>query len=109
MQDILLGRIINWQALGGPDQPLGLYVRRDRISGVGRVARKLLFADYAQAFKAAKYFDSSPALETAVETAPWSLAITGVSSAHKRNVKILALEGTTPNYDSIRSGDYPLF
>ncbi|MDH3451676.1 MAG: substrate-binding domain-containing protein, partial [Gammaproteobacteria bacterium] len=109
LRDIYLGKITNWQALGGPNKPLEFYIRRGKISGVGRAARRLLFDDLSLEFKARKYFDSSAPLEKAVEDSPWSLAVTGASSARKRDVKILTLEGKTAGYDSIRSGDYSLF
>lgn len=109
LRAIYLGRITNWRALGGPDKPLVFFVRRKNISDVGHVTRRLLFDDPSLEFKARKYFASSTPLEKAVEKNPWSFAVTGASSARKRQVKILSLEGRRATYDSIRSGDYLLF
>jgi phosphate transport system substrate-binding protein len=45
-------------------------------------------------------------LEKAVEANANAAGVTGVSSARKRNVKILQLQGKEPSYDNIRSGEY---
>ncbi len=38
-----------------------------------------------------------------------AIAITGVSSARRRDVKILSLNGKSPSYDNIKSGDFVLY
>lgn len=109
LRKVYLGEITNWKALGGPDEPINLYIRKGKISGVGRTIRKLLFNDYDQDFSATQVFDSSGPLEKAVEKDEWALAITGISSARKRNVKVLSLEGKSPTYENIKSGGYLLY
>ena len=37
------------------------------------------------------------------------MGITGVSSARRRDVKILSLEGVKPSYDNIKDGKYLLY
>ena len=49
------------------------------------------------------------ALEKAVEKNPNAIAVTGVASAHKRDFKILQLEGKDPNFENIRTGNYLLY
>jgi phosphate transport system substrate-binding protein len=109
LRDIFSGKIRNWSALGGPDQPLELLVREGKISGVGYTIRKLLFNDEAMDFKAGVAFKSSGPLEKAVEENPNAIAVTGVSSARKRDFKILHLEGKEPNIENIKHGDYLLY
>lgn len=109
LRKIYLGQIKNWKALGGPDRPLQLFARKGKISGVGRTMRKLLFANYDQEFPASQFFDSSGPLEKAVEQTPDSIAMTGISSARKRNVKILKVNGKYPSYENVRSGEYMLY
>ncbi len=109
VRDIYLGRITNWKELGGHDAPLRLLVRKGKISGVGRTIRKLIFADYDQEFVAAEIFDSTGPLEQAVEKDTNAIAITGISSARKRNVKLLNLNGKEPSYENIKNGDYLLY
>ncbi len=109
LRAVLEGRITNWKALGGPDRPLELLARKSRFSGVGRVLRELLFNDYEKVFVASKFYKSSGPLEKAVEQNPNALGVTGVSSAHKRKVKLLSLNGKAPDYEHIRKGEYLLY
>lgn len=110
LRDIYLGKLRNWAQLGGPDAPMELYVRRGKISGVGRMLRELVFADYEQEFTAAHVMKSSGPLERAVTENPHAIAVTGVSSAKRREgLKILNLNGHEPNYQNIKNGDYVLY
>jgi phosphate transport system substrate-binding protein len=109
VRDLFVGRITNWSQLGGPDQPVHVYARRGKISGVGRMLRHLVYANFDQEFTATEFFPSSGPLERAVEANPWSIGVTGISSAQKRDVKILTLDGMEPSYDNIRSGAYTLY
>lgn len=103
------GRVTNWSALGGRDAPIHLLARTGKVSGVGRTVRELVFADYDKEFPTAALLPSTGPLEKAVETDANAIGITGISSARKRNVKILMLEGKDPSYDNILSGDYLLY
>lgn len=109
LKDVYLGKITNWSALGGPDQPLELLVRGGKISGVGYTIRKLLFGDVSIDFKGSQSYKSSGPLEKAVEENPNAIAMTGISSARKRDFKILKLEGKEPSYKNIKQGEYLLY
>jgi phosphate transport system substrate-binding protein len=109
LKDVYLGKITNWSALGGPDQPLELLVRNGKISGVGYTIRKLLFGDVNIDFEGSQSYESSGPLEKAVEVNPNAIAMTGISSARKRDFKILKLEGKEPSYQNIKQGDYLLY
>ncbi len=109
VRDLYLGKIKNWKELGGNDASVRLLVRKGKISGVGRTIRKLVFADYKQEFVASEVLDSSGPLEKAVESDINAVAITGISSARKRNVKLLALNGKEPSYENIKNGDYLMY
>lgn len=110
LQDIYLGRITNWKQLGGKDAPIELYIRRGKISGVGRTLRALVFANYNQEFPGAKYVvKSSGPLEKGVEENPLAIGTTGISSAKRRKVRILDLNGKDPSYENIKNGTYALY
>jgi phosphate transport system substrate-binding protein len=97
------GEIRNWKDVGGRDQAVRLLVRKGKISGVGRTIRELIFADYDMDFTdLAEVLPSTGPLEKRVEEDPAAVGITGVSSARKRKVKILALEGVKSTYDNIK-------
>lgn len=111
LRQVYLGKITNWKQLGGKDAPIELFVRKGKISGVGRTIRELIFANYDQEFtKTAKVVKSSGPLEKAIaSTAVNGMGISGVSSARKRNVKLLKINGKYPSYENIKNGDYLLY
>ena len=110
LKRIYLGKITNWKQLGGRDAPIELYVRKGFNSGVGRTLRELVFADYEVRFPAARFVvKSSGPLEKGIVKNPNGLGVTGISSAKRRAVKILKLEGHEPSYANIKNGSYLLY
>ncbi|GMR21467.1 MAG: phosphate ABC transporter substrate-binding protein PstS [Gammaproteobacteria bacterium] len=111
IRQIYTGKITNWKQLGGNDAPVELIVRKGKISGVGRTIRELIFANYDQEFTPrAKVVRSSGPLEKAIaKDAVNAIGISGISSARKRKVKLLKLQGKSPTYENIRNGDYLLY
>ena len=108
---IYSGKITNWKQVGGKSAPIHLYVRRGAISGVGYAIRQYVFKDRYKKFKTnSKYVvKSSGPLEKAVVKDPLAMAITGISSARKRNVKIIGFDGKVPSYENVASGKYSLY
>ena len=110
LQKIYLGEINNWKQLGGWDHPIELYVRRGKISGVGRTLRELVFANFQQDFPGAKHVvRSSGPLEKGVQSNVYGIGTTGISSAKRRKVNMLQLNGKSPSYENIKSGSYVLY
>jgi phosphate transport system substrate-binding protein len=109
LRSLYQGKITNWSQLGGKKQPLDLLIRKGKISGVGYTLRQHLFEDKDTEFKSKHVFPSSAPLEKTVEKNPRAIAVTGVASAHKRDFKILKLEGRDPSFDNIRTGNYLLY
>lgn len=109
LHDLYEGRITNWQQLGGEDRPVALVAREGKTSGVGHSIRKLIFGDPEKELAAGKLFASSEPLEKEIETNPDAIGMSGISSARKRDLKILSLEGKTPGVDNIKSGEYLLY
>jgi phosphate transport system substrate-binding protein len=111
LKQVYLGKITNWKQLGGKNAPIDLYVRKGKISGVGRTVRELIFANYDQEFtNRAKVVKSSGPLEKAISsTAVNGMGISGVSSARKRDAKLLKINGKYPSYANIKNGDYLLY
>jgi len=108
LRSILLGEITNWRDVGGVDAPITVLARNGKISGVGRMTRELIFRDPATDYTPdALIYSSSGPLEQEVEGVETVIGVTGVSSARKRNVKILSLNGVAPDYENIARGAYP--
>jgi phosphate transport system substrate-binding protein len=112
IKKIYKGRIRNWKQLGGRDAPINLYIRRGTISGVGYAIRQYIFKNSNERFYVAdKDFvkRSSGPLEKAVVADPNGVAITGISSARKRKLKIVSIEHYSPTYKNVKSGKYILY
>ncbi len=109
LRAIFTGKISNWQEVGGPNRRIELFVRQGTISGVGLMGRELLFANPTMPYAStAVLFKSSGPLEETLERSPFAIALTGISSAKKRKLKVLPLGSTLPTTADIVSGRYPL-
>jgi len=109
IKDIYSGRLTNWKDIGGPDMKIKLFTRESRFSGVGRTIRKLLFADYNFEMESTQAFKSSGPLEKSIVATPYSIGITGISSAKLRDLKIMKLDDVYPSYENIKLGKYQLY
>lgn len=109
LKGVYLGKISNWMELGGHDAPIELYIRRGKLSGVGRTLRELVFHNFEQDFKASYIEKSSGPVEKGVENNVNGIAVTGISSAKRRKVKLLNFNGKAPTYDNIKTGNYVLY
>ena len=109
LRQVYLGEITNWKQLGGKDAAIELYVRRGKMSGVGRTLRELVFANYDQKFKATYVVKSSGPVEKGVVKNINGFGVSGISSAKKRKLKLLKLDGKAPTYENIKNGSYALY
>lgn len=112
LRKVYTGRITNWSQLGGNNAPIDLYVRKGKISGVGRTIRELIFYDYDQEFSSPRMQvkkSSGPIEKAIAKDAVNAIAITGISSAKRRPVKLLKLAGHDPSYENIKNGSYLLY
>jgi phosphate transport system substrate-binding protein len=114
LKKVYLGQITNWKQLGGRDAPIELYVRRGKMSGVGRTLRELVFNNFDQEFKATYVVKSSGPVEKGIIKNINGIGVSGISSAKRRKVKdkglkLLKIHGKAPTYDNIKSGQYVLY
>ncbi|HKJ72417.1 MAG TPA: phosphate ABC transporter substrate-binding protein [Gammaproteobacteria bacterium] len=111
LRQIFRGQITNWKALGGPDKFIVVGYRSAPLSGVGFSFRELGFRQKTGTgdFTMGVARKSSGPLEVAVEHLPNAFAVTGVSSARKRDVKIIGVDGIEPTPENIAAGKYTLF
>lgn len=109
VRQIYTGNITNWKELGGPDAKIVLFSRKSKNSGVGRTLRKLIFANFDQDIVSQQSFPSTGPLEKAIIETPYSMGITGISSAKLRDVKILKLEDVYPSFENVKAGKYQLY
>lgn len=109
VRDIYEGRVTNWKEVGGNDAPIKLFVRQGKISGVGYAIRQYIFEDSEREFVTDHVFPSTGPLEEALEADPDAIGITGISSARKRNVKVIGFSGMDPSFENVRDGKYGLY
>ena len=110
LRGVLAGTITNWKALGGKDVAIQVFAREGKLSGVGAGTRLLVFGNPDQEFTPkAKIFDSTNPLEEAVEQTPSAVAMSGISSARLRRLKMLSIEGKSPTRENVINGQYLLY
>jgi phosphate transport system substrate-binding protein len=110
LKKVFLGQITNWKDLGGDDHPIEVFIRKGKISGVGMMARELVFGNADLDFAGGtREFKSTGPLEKAVVKERYAIALDGISSAKKRDVKFLTLNGKSPIVENIASGQYILY
>jgi len=112
---IFQGKLRLWNELGAPKLAIiTLATRKGMLNGVGYMTRVMLYNNPVAIFAPhAKKLKSSTPVEKMVEKSKSAVGISGVSSAKKRKVKLLALDGVKPTKENIASGKYayyrPLF
>ena len=109
LKDLFNGKIKNWKQLGGNDAPVDVYIRKSKYSGVGRTLRHNVFADYDKKLYSTKQFKSSGPLEKDILVNKNAIAVTGISSARLRDVKVLNLGGVSPSVENVKAGKYRIY
>lgn len=111
LRDIYTGKITHWRELGvASDEPIKLYARDGKISGVERTMRQLIFHNNDQDFTTrAINLPSSGKIEKAIEKDPNGLGVSGMSSSKHRRLKMLSLNGVEPTSENLKSGAYKYF
>ncbi len=110
LRQIYLGRIKNWQELGGTDAPINLYSIAAPQDGVEFSFRNLLYKRGEQRVAAPRLYLNTAKLEEAIAIDPNGLGLTTLSSAFtNRSMKMLTVEGINASTQSIADGSYPLF
>lgn len=110
LKKVYAGDITSWKSLGGEDRRIVLFTRKGKHSGVGHMFRLLVFDNANYTFKANSFsFRSSTPLEKEIEAQKYGLGITGISSAKKRKLAVLTVDGVAASKEKIIAGKYPLF
>ncbi len=110
LRQIYLGRVKNWQEIGGADAPINLYSIAAPLDGVEFSFRRLLYKRGEQRVAAPRLYLNTSKLEEAIAIDPSGLGLTTLSSAFaNKGIKMLAVEGSQATTMSIADGSYPLF
>ncbi len=109
---IYAGKITNWKQLGGGDKPIKIFIskphRSPGLSGVDSSTREMVLNGQDPVQTPNTFFLASTGIvEQMVEETVDGFATTGFSSARKRNVKMLKLDGIYPDKRNISKNIYP--
>jgi phosphate transport system substrate-binding protein len=105
----------SWSRLGGPNAPILLVnryaVNQHGITGDDNLSfRQLICDDFDCRLQPAVIrLPTYAQVEELVERQPLAIAVTGISSARKRRLKILSIDGVLPTREAIAEGVYPFF
>jgi phosphate transport system substrate-binding protein len=111
VRDIYAGKITNWSQLKGKDSPIKIFVSRSKkgLSGVEGATRDLVLKGKEVVETPHTVFLASTAIvEQMIEDTPGGFATTGFSSARKRDVKMLKVNGVAAEKKNIINNRYPL-
>ncbi|TAN41745.1 MAG: phosphate ABC transporter substrate-binding protein [Nitrospirae bacterium] len=110
IRGIYNGRITSWKSLDGPEMPIKLFASRPQrgLSGVESSTKELVL-EGRDIIKGGNTLSlaSTAIVEQMVEKTPEGIAVSGFSSARKRDVKMLKINGVKPAKETITSGRYP--
>lgn len=111
LRDLLTGKITDWKQLGAKtSKKINLYVRKGKISGVGRTLRQQLFNNTDEEFaKTAIVKKSSGKIEKAILKDKAGIGVSGISSSRHRDLKMLKLDNLEPTMDNLKTAEYSLY
>ncbi len=105
VRDIFLGKITNWNTLGGPDAKIVL-VSRDSSSGTYETFRDIVMGGKKLA-SSTEYVNSNPAMHARVSKTKFAIGYLGLGFVDKK-VRALAIDGIKPTRRTISRGTYPI-
>lgn len=106
LKSIYKGEIENWQALGGPDQPIVLFDMAEDESEKQLLRDTYLGADLKVSPSAIAFADDDEMLDTAATTDFSIAAVAMEDELDELPVSVLSIDGVFPSTESIESGDY---
>lgn len=110
LKGVLQQQITDWSELGGEPGRIITIARKGKTSGVGYMTRKLIFGDAEADYgKHVIRLQSSGPVEELLEETVSGIAVTGISSAKLRKLKVLKVGGVEPTMSNIATGKYPYF
>ena len=111
VRSIYAGTMTDWRQLKGREAPIKIFISRTKkgLSGVEASTKYLVLNGKEPVASANTVFVASSGLvEQMVEENPEGFATTGITSARKRNVKILKVNGIAHTNKAIINNQYPL-
>lgn len=105
VRNVYLGKITNWNELGGPDVKI-VRISRDTNSGTYETFAKLVMKKQKIA-AGTEYVGSNGAVRARVQKTPAAIGYAGLGFVD-RTVKALTIDGIAPTRETVASGRYPI-
>jgi phosphate transport system substrate-binding protein len=105
VRDLFTGVAQNWKDIGGPDAPVGRYVR-DPISGTYLGFRELAMENKPYALNVKTYTNYAQIVQVLAQD-PHGIGYTTLALATKGGVKPVAIDGVAPTAEAVNKGKYP--
>ena len=105
LKKIYTGEITNWKAVGGEDKKI-VVISRDTSSGTYEVWYEKVL-DKERVTPTASLLASNGAVVTAVAQNPYAIGYISLGYVNKE-IKMLTVDGITPNTATTRNGKYPI-
>ena len=103
--DIFTGAVTNWNAVGGPDAPIHLFIR-DPISGTYIGFKELAMENKPYASEQ-NLFTNYAAIVAAVAKDAGGIGYSSIELATSSGVKAVSIGGIMPSVESVNNGEYP--
>ncbi|MBU4268551.1 MAG: phosphate ABC transporter substrate-binding protein [Acidobacteria bacterium] len=105
VKDIYLGKVKNWNQLGGPNVPI-VIISRDTNSGTYETFEgKVMKGD--KIAKNCEYVGSNGAIRQRVQSTPAAIGYVGIGFIDS-TVKALPIDGIMPSLETVKNGSYPI-
>ncbi|HEU0277602.1 MAG TPA: substrate-binding domain-containing protein [Rhodanobacteraceae bacterium] len=109
LHEIYYGKITNWSAVGGPDEPIDLDGVASPLDGVQYSFRQLMFGNGDNPVAVPRLFINIDSLQSEVALDDKALALSTLSHARRQQgIRIIPIEGVTPNLATLENATYPL-
>ncbi|MDZ3821967.1 MAG: substrate-binding domain-containing protein [Pseudoxanthomonas sp.] len=108
VRDIFMGRLENWNQVGGRDAPIDLYSVMGPYDGLESSMRQILFGNPGYNAKIRRLFLNQHQIEIGVQMDPDSIGMTTLAGLDKQRVRALGIEGVAADKDTVADGRYLL-
>jgi phosphate transport system substrate-binding protein len=105
VRDIFTGVVTNWNAVGGPDAPIHLFIR-DPISGTYIGFKELAMENKPYASEQ-NLFTNYAAIVAAVAKDAGGIGYSSIELEKSAGVKPVSVAGIEPGVDTVNNGKYP--
>jgi phosphate transport system substrate-binding protein len=108
LRDIYMGRLSNWNEIGGRNAPIDLYSVMGPYDGLEASMRQMLFANPGYNAKIKRLFLNQHQIEVGIQMDPDAIGMTTLAGLSKQKVKALTIEGIAADKDTVAAGRYLL-